>query len=261
MTPQLQSGRKRSLIRTPRIRREYTGMYCVFDYTPKIDVRSDCEEIERLFVSIARSGEAVTLLNYFNEIPVISSTPVLVLDNGRIEVMPNDAYLTVLSREMQTFIMLPGGESLVADCHEVSLDRKFAILTEFRFITIYANRREAIRVSFDIPISAALEFDHRAVAASLLNLSLSGARIMTRDADVKVGRKGLLRFNNVNNMTRQVETFEIYAAIVKIENDTPPFICGLRFDLDQIKESELALFINRRQVDIIKQIREMREEI
>ena len=67
----------------------------IYELCPRVDPQSDLREIDVLLSEAARNKQAITMMNYFSEMPVVSRSMVSVIDKGRIEVNPKDIHMVV----------------------------------------------------------------------------------------------------------------------------------------------------------------------
>lgn len=230
----------------------------LFDYCPKGEPKADSEEIDAQLAEIAKKGQSISMMNYYSEMPIISRTTISIIDKGKIEVTPKDIHLEVLSQQQKSFVTLPNGECLLAECHAVYPGKGFAVMARFCYVKIHAGLRESLRVGFERPINVFIDDGERKIPSMLRNISLGGGCVTMFVRDLEPGRELVLHLKSFDNEAQQIDQFSIKSILVRVDHEKPPFACGLRFELDKNTEADLANYINRRQLSIIKQLKEMK---
>lgn len=227
----------------------------IYELCPRVDPQSDLREIDVLLSEAARNKQAITMMNYFSEMPVVSRSMVSVIDKGRIEVNPKDIHMVVLSRQNMSFVTLPRGDTLLAECHGVYPGKGFAVLAQFSFVTLKAGMRESLRVGFERPINVVLLNGDRKIPAILHNISLGGASVSLFARDLCPGVDLKFYFKSFDREARQVDEFTIPATVVRVSGEKIPHFCGLKFAIDSSNDTLLANYINRKQMEIIYRLR------
>ena len=226
----------------------------LFEYAVKVDPATDSAEIEALLLSLANRKQTISLLNYYNEMPVISKVAVSIFDKGKFEVSPRDIHMEVLCKQYNTFVLLPSGESFLAKCHTVNPSRGYAVLAEFSYVKILASLRESLRVAIDPPVDVILEAGELPITGGLQNISLGGCCVTSLYSALSPGNTVNIHLHLTEHDAQHACICIIPATIIRKDFTPPAYLYGLRFELSKTVESELAYFINRKQLAFIKQL-------
>ncbi len=219
------------------------------------DPGADPVVIDARLTEIARREQTVVVTSYFDELPILSRSPVTMLREGKIEIAPREIHLNVLDRQHRCFVTLPDGASLLADVTAVNLEQRFAVLARFRFVRILAALREALRIGVHHRVDCEAEIDGARSVATLHDVSLGGACVTTTRPGLPPGTPLQLRVWLRAGPGRTLVGFTLRATIARVDLELPPGSYGLRFELDPATEGELAHFINRLQLELIRQLR------
>lgn len=227
----------------------------LFEHAPSVDLEQDRDVIDARLTELARRETEVLLTSYFEEVPILSRTKVTMLREGRVEVAPREIHVAALARQGRVFVTLPDGAELLADVIGVAPDRSFAVLGRFRYVRILASLRAALRVGVRPRVEVELEVAGERSIASMHDVSLSGAFLATSLPELAVGTPIGLRLWLRPGPGRTLVGFSLRGAIARRE-EQPPGSYGVRFEHDARSEAELAQFINRLQLELIRQLRE-----
>lgn len=226
----------------------------LFEHTPSIDTAHDRAEIEGRLAEVSRRGLEVLLTSYFEEVPILSRTIVTMLHEGRVEVSAREIHLAALARQGRVFVTLPDGIELLADVI-VAPDKRFAVLGRFRYVRILASLRSALRVGVRPRVEIELEVDGARSVATMHDVSLSGCYLTTSHEPLVVGTPVDLRLWLRAGPGRTLVGFVLRGTIARVDG-APAAGYGVRFEHDARSEAELAQFINRMQLELIRQLRE-----
>ena len=216
--------------------------------------------IQRLKESI---GKMFSFLNYFREIPVSYAAKLLNVENEMAEFEVHEYQAKVISVERKTLIFPQRSSSLQDDvCAEafyVSSEKKRVILCNFSYARIWSNQRRFVRVRLEKSISADVILDTGVLQGNVIDISLGGAAITFMSKESLVPNCVLnlsLKLPDISN--GPVVNVALTASVVRVHGEEPPYLCIFEFHPEKHSQRQIAYFANRRQVEIIKELKEFK---
>jgi hypothetical protein len=216
---------------------------------------SDHEEIQKYLLSISAKNHRISILNYFKDMPVISKSKLSPFDDGLFEINPSDLHIKVI-KERQRTILSMDDETILADCPSTFLKRDIVVVSGFRYIKLLSNNRSNFRIDLDRPINVNLELNNQKLAGMMKNISVSGCLVDLFSIEISVGMSVNLSLKSFDTATGSILNLTLNAEIVRVEGMSPPFECALRFHPTPEVEDKLMQFINIRQHELLRQIRD-----
>ncbi len=206
-------------------------------------------------------GKRFSLLNYYKEIPVSYEVTLHSVEKEMAEFEVHEYQAKVMSLEKRTLIHshsgLPFSEDLVSEVFYVSSVKKRAVLCNFGYARIRSNMRQFVRVVLDTTVEAELCADENTVLKGIVkDISLGGAAIQLDSAET------LVTGSDVNVMIRLPENenftciINMSALILKV-TDSSPYTCVVQFYPEKYSQQQIAHYINHRQVQIIKELKDI----
>lgn len=207
-------------------------------------------------------GQTFSFLNYYKEIPVSYDATLLSIENEMAEFAVHEYQAKVINMEKETLIysppQCPFSEDLIGEAFYVSAAKKRVILCNFGYATIRSDMRRFVRVLIDNPVEAELIFEGDILKGNVKDLSLGGAAISTMSADLLVPGLDInifLKLPDYNSNSRL--EVGMRATIVKVVGTSAPYICYIEFHAEKHSQQMIAYYINQRQVEIIKELKEI----
>jgi hypothetical protein len=208
-------------------------------------------------------GQTFSFLNYYKEIPVSYNARLVSVDNEMAEFEVHEYQAKVISLEKKTLIRAhpksPIPDDLVGEVFYVNIARKRVILTRFHYAKIRSDLRRYVRVCLEgrrADVDIYLEND--IVVASVRDISIGGISLLLADT------VGMMPGMEVNLMLKleapdEATLREIGTActVTRLLGDAPPYTCILEFHPDRHSQQALAYYINQRQVEIIRELKEL----
>ena len=235
----------------------------VFQYYDKV-VRGTEREDMLVILQFLQGmiGQRFSFLNYYKEIPVSYDATLLSVENEMAEFAVHEYQAKVVSIEKKTLIhshaMSPFPEDMIGEAFYASSAKKSVILCNFGYANIRSDMRRFVRVLLDSPVEAELLFEGDVLVGSVKDLSLGGAAISAMSADLLV--PGL----EVNMFLKLPDLFNgsicevgMSATIVKVVGESSPFTCIIEFHAEKHSQQQIAYYINQRQVEIIKDLKDI----
>ena len=206
-------------------------------------------------------GQRFTFLNYYKEIPVSYDATLLSVENEMAEFEVHDYQAKVITMERRALIYSheksPVKEDLVAEAFYVNAAKKRVILCKFGYARISSDRRRFVRVLLDIKVEADLIFEGGINSGIIKDISLGGAAMSITSCDqLASGMAATMFIKLPDSQTGAINEVGLSATIVKIEGTEAPFICYVEFHPEKQSQQQISYFINQRQVEIIKELKE-----
>ena len=206
-------------------------------------------------------GQSFSLLNYYKEIPVSYDAVLRSVENEMAEFSVHEYQAKVASIEKRCLIRRPEksqvNNDLIGEVFYANSLRKTIILCNFGFAQINSISRRYVRVCLDSPINADLLTDDDLVTGKVRDLSLGGAAVILNDpGPIQAGMdiSVILKLHDLDsNFVKEVG---VGANVVRIVGDGPDYECILAFTTEQHNQRDISYFINQRQVQIIKELKE-----
>ena len=227
-----------------------------FEYLNLSTEQEDYEEICGWLQNMVKTQQKVSCVNYYMEMPIISKSQVVASDHGTFVVSPSEIQLKVMSDKLKTFINVNADKSILANCQAVSMQTGEAVLSGFRYVSLNSTSRDACRVQLIKPINVSLETEHGKMAGILKDISLSGCRVATFMRTLQPGAHVKLMLKMFDTDTNTILQIVADAVLMRVDSEKMPIACGLRFELDSNTEEMLVHYINQRQIELLKSLKE-----
>lgn len=216
--------------------------------------QKDCDQILAVLAGIreGRVANDVKLLNYFREIPVSYPATVLTVEESAAELAVHQIQAVVISLEKVTVLKSSHfPRDVIAIANYVNVEKSRIVLSSFSYALVRADRRMSVRVELSDPIYASFTSAQGTVSGKMLDMSLTGISItVSHDPDLPVSERGELA------VTLPIGTITVPASLLK----SVPLAdgCRLVFEIEATRATELSIsqYIFRRQVEIIKELKE-----
>lgn len=207
-------------------------------------------------------GQKFSFLNYYKEIPVSYDATLLSVENEMAEFAVHEYQAKVINIERRALIyshaMSPVREDIIGEVFYVNSVKKRVILCRFAYVQIRSVMRRFVRVLLDQPVGVDLIFDGDMLKGDIREISLGGAAMQTMSRDLL--EPGLdinlfIKFPDLCNDT--ITEVGISASIVRVSGEEAPFDCVIEFHPEKHSQQQIAYYINRRQVEIIKELKDI----
>ena len=235
----------------------------MFQYYDKV-VRGTAREDTLVILQLLQSmvGQSFSFLNYYKEIPVSYDVTLLSVENEMAEFAVHEYQAKVINMEKQTLIHSPAqspfAEDLIGEAFYVSSAKKRVILCNFGYAFIRSDMRRFVRVLLDNPVEAELLFEEDILKGNVKDISLGGAAIRIMSAELLVPGLDINMFLKLPECgdTSKLEV-GLSATIIKVEGISAPFTCIVEFHPEKHSQQQIAYYINQRQVEIIKELKDI----
>lgn len=238
-------------------------MFGVLQYFEKV-VRGTEHEDMLVIIEFLKGmvGQQFSFLNYYKEIPVSYDATLLTVENEMAEFAVHEYQAKVVNMEkkalMHSHSMSPFPEDIIGEAFYVSSAKKRVILCNFGYAKILSDMRRFVRVLLDNPVEAELVFEDDIVKGNVKDISLGGAAISTMSAEHLVPGLDInlfLKLPEVNGKNKL--EVGMSATIAKVMGESAPFTCILEFHAEKHSQQQIAYYINQRQVEIIKELKDI----
>jgi hypothetical protein len=221
-------------------------------------------EDTRVIIQFLKSmvGQRFTLLNYFKEIPVSFDAVLLNVENQMAEFSIHEYQAKVIESERKSLIRAHGKspfrEDIVGEAFYVSAIKKRAILCKFWYANNLAGLRRFVRVQLDKPVEADLICDDEVLKGNIKVMSLGGAALEIPSPGFLSTGLEINLFLKLPDLTATtvVETV-LNATVIKVTGEKAPYSCVLEFHVEKYSQQQLAHYINQRQVEIIRELKNL----
>lgn len=208
-------------------------------------------------------GEKFSFLNYYKEIPVSYDARLISVENEMAEFEVHEYQAKIISLEKNTLIRShaksPVPDDLVGEVFYVNVARKKVILTRFHYAKINSDLRRYVRVCLDgHRADVDIFFDNDIVPASVKDISLGGLALeMSDPAGLESGKEVNLILKLEAPDEPSLREIGAACTVTRLLGEKPPYICILEFHPDRHSQQALAYYINQRQVEIIRELKEL----
>lgn len=238
----------------------------MYQYADKV-IRGTPREDSLVILQFLRGmiGRKFSFLNYYKEIPVSYDATLLSVENEMAEFELHEYQAKVISLERKTLVRShkesPFREDLMGEAFYINAQKKRVVLCKFEYARIRSEMRRFVRVQLDRPIESDIYADTRnndCAVANVRDISLGGA-LVTLLSDVKLvpGMEIdiVLKLPNLANGT--VTAVSVRSTVIKVLNDGGAGSCILEFNPEKLSQQLISYYINQRQVEIIKELKEL----
>lgn len=208
-------------------------------------------------------GQSFSILGYYKEIPVSYDAKLLSVENEMAEFEVHDYQAKVISMQRKVLIYAhpkcPFREDIFAEAFYVNIAKKRVILCKFAYAKILSNMRRFVRVELgDMHVDAELVIDDYIVNGSIKDISLGGAALSIKTANkLPVGTEFKLFLKLPNMMNQVVTEVGLIAVIRSVIGNADTYNCIIEFQPEKNSQQQIAFFINQRQVEIIKELKDL----
>lgn len=206
-------------------------------------------------------GQRFSFLNYYKEIPVSYDATLLNVENDMAEFEVHEYQAKAISLERRALIYSHEKshvlEDMSGEAFYINIAKKRVILCKFGYGKIISNRRRFVRVKLDMPVEADLIFDNDILTGSVKDLSLGGAAMTVMSKELLIPGTNINLFLKLpGTQPNTLTEVGMSATIVKLVGEEAPYTCFIEFHAEKHSQQQIAYYINQRQVEIIKELKE-----
>lgn len=216
----------------------------------------DLQEICRWLEDVAKKGQKLPVMNFYMEMPIVSHCLITVCDQNSFSVFPSENQVKVLLEKQKTIIRKNDDLCVLANCQAINSRSGEVVLSGFRYIQLHAEQRETFRVRLIKPINVSLETEKGRMAGVLKDLSIGGCRVSVFIRGLQPGSKITLSLKMFDAATQSILNISVIAQLVRVDGEKMPINLGLKFEHNTETEEKVTHFINQRQMEMIKSLKE-----
>ena len=216
--------------------------------------QDDCSQILGILAKIqaGRLTNDLKLVNYFREIPVSYGASVLTVEKDSAELAVHQIQAVVIMLEKVTVLKSAHfPRDVIANVNYANVEKSRIVLSSFSYAMVRADRRMSVRVELADPVLASFSAAGASVSGRLHDMSLSGISIaVPEDPGIALSEKGEL------SVALPTGSITVPASLLKVKALASG--CRLIFEIELTRATELCIsqYIFRRQVEIIKELKE-----
>jgi hypothetical protein len=206
-------------------------------------------------------GTSFSFLNYYKEIPVSYDAKLVNVDNEMAEFEVHNYQAKVIAMEHKALIRshekFSFRDDVIGEAFYVNVARNKVILCNFGYAKIRSDMRRFVRVLLDRPVEADMIVEEVVIKGSVKNLSLGGASIdiasmeqLPSGIDINI----ILKLPDISSGS--IHEVGITATVIKVSGDDAPYTCIVEFYPEKHSQQQISYYINQRQVEIIKELKE-----
>ena len=239
----------------------------IMDFTPfyRTNIKKSVDEdrarivagFQDMIMSDSRVG--LWLVNYYKGLPLSYPATLVEVHMGGVELDVHKQQAVALEKNGYTFIKCDYFPSaILAQVQNVNVRSMSASLRNFTYVQILAENRSALRLELEPQTDAEITWEGRVITGKVIEVSLGGLSVRTSEhynvpAGVEVGLKVQVP-NLLQNSQSKLDTI---GTLVGITSQDTEDIWRFSIVSDQQSEVLLSRFIFQRQVEIIRELKEL----
>jgi hypothetical protein len=229
----------------------------VYNLVSVSDGKSDAAAILKVFSEMAagRLKCDLRLLNYYDEVPISYGTTITIVDNDSVELAVHEHQAVIIKHDKSTLLKSKHFHNeFGVHCYAayVNVLKKTAILHNFAYAQIRAERREAVRVKVRGKLPVKFSYESVIIEGNMVDISGTGISFITGSFPAtNADQLGVLHFMISGG------TLEVPGSFVRgIPTTNDEHICIFQMKPDRRNDTVIGQFIYQRQVEIIQLLKE-----
>lgn len=235
-------------------------------YSTRINETFDEDQAEIIHIlkrELAKQPKyQVQLINYYKGLPVSYPAQLVAIERDIIELDIYPQQAVVMAELHSTFIRCKAlRHDLYANVQYVNIRRRAASLRKLCYVEIMAERRNYIRLELDPYQTAILKTADGNIKGQLTELAIGGACVkIDQSCELEVDSEIILNFMLSGIMHNNLDcNVKVEARLVGIVGDALPRYYRFTIAPDRILDRFLAQYLFMRQIEIIREIRDVTE--
>jgi hypothetical protein len=219
----------------------------------------DRVNILETFKELFRLGKTdLQLLNYYKGLPLSFPATILAVKRDFLYLAVQPQQALAFERERNTFIRCKTFRHDICACIEyVDVLKREVIMKNFFFVDILAEQRNAIRLVLDPPAETIFDVHGEMVNGGLLDISMDSAAVEVQGLpEYRKGFVTLLQFSLPNNIQNSSVVTSVPARHVATKDFDAGHLCIFSIMQEKSTDQQVSKFIFRRQVEIIRELKD-----
>jgi hypothetical protein len=230
-------------------------MHGLYEIITRADNQADSDEILSILtdISTGRLKNDLKLVNYFQEMPI--SYGIMDIDEctgGTIELTAHQNQTVVIAHQKQTILKsrhFPDGMSVHAIAENVNIKNSYVMLGRFAYVSVNAERRNAIRVRLQEKIAVSITTAGATYTGTLADISVSGVKVTDSDLPSNPG-------NAVLGISFPGERLSLPGTFLRERINENGHFHVFTVEPDTHAETVISKLIYVRQVEIIQMLKD-----
>jgi hypothetical protein len=228
-------------------------------YSTRIQKTFDDDHAEIVAILKEASEKTLKLINYYKGLPLSYPATINSIEKGIVDLDVQQEQAFTIERNRSTFIRSPLlKHDVFAQAQHVSIKKKAATFVKFTYVEIMAERRNFIRMEPEPSPDADIESPLGVIKGNLYDVSLSGLNItVDQYYPLEINTETSIRFRLRDIEQRFDIKVNIPAKLVGIMDGSQPYNYKFIICPDKFLERNLSQYIFHRQIEIIKEIKDL----
>lgn len=214
------------------------------------------EILEKLLSISGAKGSSLQFFNYYKEVPVAAAVEVLYLFGDSLVCRSNQTQSRAIKTSCYTVIR---SKQLPHDVYakaEYCAESDEITLSEFSYVELLPDRRNALRVKIGGLFQITVEAGPERFTAKLKDLSLGGCALEVPDKAL-LGSYRYFYLNLAFQLQGQAapQQLRIMARLLRFESQENPCRCIMLFEHDRRSEDLIGRYIAQRQAEILRELK------
>ena len=229
----------------------------VYNLVTLNDGKSDTAAIVKVFSEMAtgRLKSDLKLLNYCDEVPVIYGATITAVNGDSVELTVHENQAVIMKHDKSTLIKSKHFHNdLGVHCYAayVNVPKKTAILHNFAYAQIRAERREAVRVNVREKLPVKFSYENVTIEGNMVDISGNGISVDTSLVPATNNNQAGQLFLTLRGTSLAVPGFFVRSTT----NGNGGYICIFQIQPDRKSDTIIGQFIYQRQIEIIQQLKD-----
>ncbi|MDR3580168.1 MAG: PilZ domain-containing protein [Oryzomonas sp.] len=228
-------------------------------YSSRIQKTFDDDHAEIVKILKAAPKKVFKLINYYKGLPLSYPATINSIDRGIVDMDVQQEQAFTIERNHSTFIRSPlFKHDVFAQVQYVNIKKKAATFVKFSYVEIMAERRNFIRMEPEPSPDAVIESPRGIIKGNLYDVSLSGLNISVDEYyPIEINTEMSIRFRLRDIEERHDMKVNVPAKLVGIMDGSQPYHYKFIICPDKMLERNLSQYIFHRQIEIIKEIKDL----
>lgn len=218
-----------------------------------VTVDSVQNDEETILDFLSTRASDIKLLNYFRELPVSFDATLVHSERGIVEARIHDLQAAAMIGQKEVFVKCKGlPHDVIAKVMKIRKTSNTALLTNFHYIIITAERRICVRVRVSEHHEVTFQYENQMIHGVIEDISFSGLSFSTpRKVDLEENIEGLVTITLLDTV------LELHGKILKASHNSSSAKFVIELELDSKNEKLISQFIFAQQSQIIRELKEL----